>query len=497
MTSKPHSDQQHDILGRVSYQPSKNIQHQLAGTSDSPATTLSPSTDLTFNESASPLKFDNILQHEQSATRPVSSIQFHTKYDNILLSSHGSRGDGKLGEPISVINVWSIEQAQQSQSFQRRLISATPITSMQLFPTSPTLVLGGTATGHLHLWDLRVKSSLPLFALDKHANNISSECHGKQAVTSICTPNNVTSPYFMTSSISGHVCKWTLSQLNTPLSQSFTHDPHDPTTSDKVPIRSMDIPKSTTRFDTASSSSSPAPVTSNTHSSSPATPKPIAAPRRNSLSLFIGTVNGSVCRLHNDDDKSWHVQSQRGMHRAPINKVRAHPNGTFIPHLDDVIATCSYDWSFKVWHFRRECNQLYHHDNIANGAINDIAWSNAHPTVLCYGDDSGILGLHDLSGHLRNESTANSDWKFIPPHQNMASTSKTRSSNHNSKNNSSGSTGKRPPITTVRWSPNKQFVSTGDKLGRIALWSTTSHMASLPDSEWLVTQVKSKIQKVG
>lgn len=442
--TKKTQSQPADLLGQVGFQSSAN---DLLIPADSPrvhniddASFPSPS-----SLASAPLKFQSILRNESaSVSRPTAAIHFHSKYDNILLTGHGARSDGKIGAPQGTIAVWASDQSDSP--LQRTLIASAPITTLQLFPISPTLVLGGTSIGSIHLWDLRVKTALSVAAFDRHAVDI-SDCHGRHAVTSIRT-TAAASPFFITTSANGHICKWSLSQTNGPLSQSSAHDP---VVSDKVPIRTMDFPRSTrlSADDQKSTNRSP--------------------------SLFVGTSHGSVCRLETDG-KLWNVAPERGTHNAPVTSVRTHPGGMHVSHLDDVIATSSFDWSINVWHFRRgqDCKKLWTHDNSSNGTIYDMAWSTMHPTVVCYGDEAGVLSLHDLSGHLRNKSTGLAGWMFA--------------------SNSSGK-GRRPPITTLQWSNNDRFICTGDKLGNIGLWSTTSHMASLPDAEWMATFLKSKAQR--
>lgn len=429
---KPHAD----ILGTVGFQASRD---KLVP-AESPQTNNSD--DASFGthspNAAAPLRFHTVISDEYSSSnRPISAIHFHSKYDHILLSAHGARSDGKLGAPSGTIAVWASDQSDVP--LQRTLVSTAPITTLQMFSISPSLVLGGTTIGSIHLWDLRVRTTLPISAFDRHAVDI-SDCHARQPISSART-TITSSPYFITTSISGHVCKWSLSQPSGPISQSVANDP---VLSDKVPISTMDLPRSTRLSADDQKGGTNRPP-----------------------SLFVGTTHGAVCRLEADGEvgtKSWNVAPERGVHNAAVTAVRAHPGGLLVPHLDDVIASSSYDWGLNVWQFRRghACKLVWKYDNSTNGPIHDVAWSSLHPSVLCCGDDAGVLSVHDLSGHLRNDSTGQAVWKFAP-----------------------SAKGRRPPITSLQWSNNDRFICTGDKLGNITLWSTTSHMASLPDAEWM------------
>lgn len=441
-TVRKSSSQLVDLMGSVGYQPLREIY-------DPEETSQVSYTDDDFvrpqsSVQGAPLKFQFTLCDEvTSASRYVSAIKFHSKFDNVMLTAHSERYDGRLDVPQGTVGIWAMDRPQAS--LQRTLIAPAPLTTLELFPISPTVVIGGTSIGSVHLWDLRVKSALSVSAFDQHAVDI-SDCHGRRGVTRIQT-TAMSSPFFITTSASGHVCKWSLSQTDGPLSQSVAHDP---VISDKMLIRAMDFPRSTRLSADEKKGSNRSP------------------------SLFVGTSQGTVCRLE-ADGRLWNAALERGYHDAPVTAVHAHPSGMRVPQLDDVIATSSYDWSVNLWYFRRgqTCKKLWSYDNMSNGVVHDVAWSTIHPSVLCWGDEAGVLSLFDLSGHLQNSNTGSASWKFVP-------TKSTESC----------------AISTIQWSSNDRFICTGDTQGRISVWSTTSYMASLPDSEWMAQFLKSKANRI-
>lgn len=467
-----------DILGTVEFQISK---HELLHAADSVEATVTDDSSYSFvthstNGAAAPLKFHSTLCDENvSHSRRTSALYFHPKYEPILLSGHGRRHDGRSASE-GTIGVWAVDA--EDIPLQRALISTAPITNLQMFSISPTLVLGGTSIGGIHLWDLRVKTALPISAFDRHAIDI-SDCHARQPITSMRTCVT-SSPYFISTSASGYVCKWSLSQPSGPVSQSIANDP---VVSHKVCINCMDFPSSTRLSGSPSSTSASASILGDEVFNS------VAVTNHRSPSMFIGTAHGAVCRLEVDSDvkKAWTVASERGVHNAAVTSVKAHPGGLLVPHLDDVFASSSNDWTLKVWHFRRghECKQVWSYDNCSNGPIHDVAWSSLHPSVVCCGDEAGLLSFHDVSGHLRNEATGLPIWKFAP-----------KSTAEGTDKGTAAIKRKQPALTTLQWSNNDRFICTGDKTGNVVLWSTTSHMAILPDAEWMATFLKSQADRV-
>lgn len=386
-----------------------------------------------------PLRYEALINQNCFAGRPTRAMRFHTKYDNVLFTAHGAPSNGRLVSAQGMIAVWSLDLPQPS--LQRTLNAAAPITSLEVFPLSSTLVLAGTSVGSVLMWDLRVQTNLPISAFDTDFTDV-SDCHARRRVTSLRT-TVVSSPFFMSTSTTGHVCKWSLSQPHRPLSQTVLHDS---VMSGRVPITAIDFPASTRLSADERKVTNRAP------------------------SFFATTLHGSVCRVETDG-KLWSVSTDRGEHGATVTAVRAHPAGIRVPHLDDIIATSSHDWTVNVWSFRRgqECKKLWSYDNISNGIVNDVAWSQAHPTVLCSGDEAGVLSLFDLSGRLQNPKSQSSSWRFALP-----------------------DIVGRTPITSLQWSNNDRFLCAGDDGGNVHVWSTTSSMASLPDAEWTAHFLKSK-----
>lgn len=386
------------------------------------------------------------LQHQFTLSDPIASdmrrviaMRFHSKLDNILLSAHSSRSDGKFGAAESTVAVWSLEQPRPA--LQRTLLASSPITALEHFPISPTFVVAGTSVGSILMWDLRVKTALPIHTFDDHTTDM-RDFHDRRSITTLKT-TAVASPVFLSTTASGHVCKWSLSDPTHPISQAVVLDP---VRTVELAVHAADFPSSTRLSGHETKETNRPP------------------------SFFAGTLQGDVCRVETDKT-SWSVDSARGQHDAPVTALSAHPSGSRVPYLDDALATASFDWTVNVWHFRRgqPCKRVWSFDNAANGVVYDVAWSTLHPTVLCCGDEAGVISLFDLSGHVVNAKTDSSEWRFMPPGKSS-----------------------RDAITALQWSKNDRFICAGDAQGKISVWTATSSLATLPDAEWMGQFLKSK-----
>lgn len=426
-----------DIVGQVGRQPTLTPIPQ----EDSP---IANAPDDTVNGQdrvhGAPLHFRcRMSDAVATAMRPVTAMRFHSKHDDVILSAHAARTDGQHGAAEGIVNVWALHGA--APVLQRSLFAPAAITALEHFQISPTLVVAATSVGSILLWDMRAPSALPITAL-KHLQTDVSDCHGRRSVTSLRT-TAASSPFFVTTSAAGHVCTWSLSQPDRPLTQGVLRDAN---VSDRLYVSASDLPAST------SLSSRESKVV-------------VRAP-----AIFAGCLQGSVVRAE-ADGRVWRVAAERGMHSGAVTTVRAHPAALAAPALDDVVASAAYDWCVRVWAMRAgaPCRPLWRFDNVCDGVVHDVAWGTVHPSVLCAGDDNGILSVFDVSGRLRHPTTAKALWRFAPPEAQG-----------------------RAPISALAWGWNDQLLCAGDNRGDICAWATTSSLASLPDAEWLGQYFKSK-----
>lgn len=431
----PHRDgERSELMGQVGYSFDLGLFSTAEHTNVEGNATIQNSHSPAHNR---PLKYQFTLRDNASDMRPVTAVRFHHKFDNVVLTAHGCRTDDKPGHCQGTISVWEV--GEDHGSLQRSLISDSAISAMALPSISPTLVIAGTEGGTILMWDTRVKTALPVnfFQNDKSP---SPNFHGRQKITAVKTTSSA-SPYFVTTSAGGHICKWSLSKPDCPISKEIVHDASGTT---ELDIECLDFPR-TTRL----------------------TGEERGRPNRGTCT-FLGGMDGGVYRVHGSESV-WNMDSGRGQHQAGVTSISAHPFGNRVSFLDDVIATTSRDWTIRIWHFRRgqACVPLMCFDMISNGVVNDVAWSGQHASVFCTADDAGVLSLFDVSGQL--DGGQRRPWDFKVPDG---------CAQH--------------ALTSVQWSNNSSNVCAGDKAGRLSMWSCSSAFGGLPDAEWMEQYLKSK-----
>lgn len=394
-----------------------------------------------------PLQFEVTLRDDATALRRTTGLKMHTKFDDVILTSHGGRSDGKLSADPGVIGIWSLEEGRGV--LQRLLNCNSGISAMETPRISPTLVLAGTETGAVLVWDTRVKSGLPIHALEE-GNAVMNGFHDRQRVTGVKT-TFASSPFFVSTSERGTICKWTLSKPEMPLSK---HTLQENEAGGELSISSMDFPQSARLMDEGK----------------------IGGSRM--TSIFVGSENGGIHRV-NGAGSSWNVESgEVNLHEGAVTCVASHRFGHENGLVDDVVVTSSEDWSVKVWHFRKsqECVCLKRFDTIEHGVVNDVSWSNEHATLFCTGGEDGVLTLFDLSGELNgelngelSESGGRERWEFRREGQE-----------------------RKVAITSVQWDRMSRNVYCGDSEGAVSVWRSTSTLENLPDVSWMSRYVKRK-----
>lgn len=427
-----------ELLGDDEYLPDTHAawaetDEKVLGLSSAPSTTAESSAG-----NDSPLRYQMTLRDDKvTESRCVTGINFHTKLDDVVLTSHSQRADGKLGASQGTVAVWGLDAGRGA--LQRSLMATSPITAMELLSITPSLVIGGTGGGNIVMWDIRSKTALPVTTFGGEDCDVTTS-HGRQPVTAINT-TVVPSPVFCSASVSGYLYKWSLSKPDYPISMSIIEEN---TGASELMFSCLDFPRSTQLFDDN-----------------------LAASNRRTQ-VFAGTYDGSIYRLNNNGSQ-WSIEDGRAKHSASVTALSPHPFGHRVPFLEDIVVSSSYDWTMRLWLFRRgqPFQELALFDMIENGGVNDVQWSQKHPTIFCAGDEAGALSLFDVSSQLMPDGS--SSCQLTVPR-----------------------TTDRAALTRVQWDNNCQNICTGDVNGNIALWSCSSAFAGLPDAEWTAQYFKTQ-----
>lgn len=146
---------------------------------------------------------------DNSNGRAVTSLEWSLKHQELLLAAFSVSDEFNLNQANGLIQLWSLA-VRKTPEFT--FTCQTEVTSAIFHKFNPKLVIGGTYTGQILIWDTRGKS-LPVNKTPAGAKFHSHPiyCLG---VTGTPNANNILSV-----SNDGYLCTWSLSNLSKPIKE--------------------------------------------------------------------------------------------------------------------------------------------------------------------------------------------------------------------------------------------------------------------------------------
>lgn len=279
-----------------------------------------------------------------SRRRTITSMDWSPQHPELLVASYNANEDAP-NDPDGVALVWNLKYKNTDPEFIFHCQSAVMSTCFAKF--HPNLVIGGTYSGRIVLWDNRVNKRTPV---QRTPLSASSHTHPVYCVNVVGTQN---AHNLISVSTDGKVCSWSLDMLSQP--------------QDSMELQSK----------------------SN---------KAVAA---TSLSFLSGDANNfivgseecvtySACR---HGSKAGINELFEG-HQGPLTAVDTHcvPGAVdFSPYF----LTSSFDWTIKLWSIKQPYYIHSFEDN--NDYIYDVRWSPVHPALFASVDGEGRLDLWNLN----------------------------------------------------------------------------------------------------
>ena len=193
--------------------------------------------------------------------------------------------------------------------------SSSDILTANFSPFHPSLVIGGTYSGQVLLWDTRSRSALPVQKTPLTGASAGGHTHPIYSVEVVGTQN---ANNIISCSTDGVVCGWTVDMLSQP--QEYLELTVPP------PSKTEDI-----------------------------SPLCMAFPPSDPTSFLIGTEEGTMYPCHRYDRAGAKAGVDtrvryRG-HAAPVMSVNFH-SARGPMDLSDLVLTSSLDWTVKLWKVR-------------------------------------------------------------------------------------------------------------------------------------------------
>lgn len=237
--------------------------------------------------------------------RSVTSVDWSPKFPELFVAAYNKK-PLSINEPDGIAAVWNLHlQDRPEYVFHAQ----SDILSIAFSPFNSNLVVGGTYSGQILLWDTRSRHSN---AVLKTPLSTSGHTHPVYSLALLGTQN---ANSLVSASTDGVVCAWSLDMLARPQETlELVHPAHSKT--DEVSITSLGFPLGET------------------------------------ATFWCSTEEGNVYAAHRYDRAGAkagliHNEVYRG-HSGPVTGLDFHPAEGSVD-LSDLFLTSGVDWTVRLW----------------------------------------------------------------------------------------------------------------------------------------------------
>lgn len=246
-------------------------------------------------------------------------------------------------------------------------------------PTNQNLIIGGSYTGQIVVWDMKAASYRPIVTLS-HASLSSSFSTGasphQHPIYSIVT---IDSHLFATADTMGLMAIWDMNKLQQPievLSLSWTAGSVEPTAAPAAAQQEISATSMCFRDDNT---------------------------------FYVTSEDGGVFQGQRHGEYRGLIKALARTHEATITASDLHPSpspvrltGRSVPvsnNFSDLLLTASADWSVSLWSPRSSVAALHRFSYFSDYVL-DVAWAPSHPALFAACDGSGTLSVWNLNRDL-------------------------------------------------------------------------------------------------
>lgn len=299
-----------------------------------------------------------------SKKRMISGIDFSPKFNELVLASY-TKNPTAPHEPDGLVQVWNIHMHNRPEYV---FTAQSDILTAKFSPYHPNLIIGGSYSGQVLLWDTRAKAApvqkTPLTGYG-HAHPIYSvDIVGTQ------NANNIIS-----CSTDGVVCGWSMDVFAQPQELLELKNPSQA----KVAVEDV-------------------------------SPTCLSFPQTDPTFFLVGSEEGTIFPCHRYDRAGAKAGVDKKIsykgHMAPVMSVDFHPARGPVD-LGDLAISSSLDWSVKLWKIRAPAatstigagdgaiSPLI--DFVREDVVYDAKWSPVKPSVFALVDGAGWLEFWDIA----------------------------------------------------------------------------------------------------
>ncbi|KJE89338.1 hypothetical protein CAOG_008445 [Capsaspora owczarzaki ATCC 30864] len=281
-----------------------------------------------------------------SVHRAITSMQWSPKHPELLAVGYGIN-PASSQDPDGVVLLWNLHLPQRPELV---FTCQSAVMSVCLSKFHPNLIVGGTYSGSIVLWDTRAKTT-PV-----QRTPLTSACH-THPVYCLEMVGTQNAHNLISVSTDGRMCAWSMDMFAQP--QTKSEPRHE-----RLPILAATA---------------------------------LAFPEDEIAHFIVGGEDGTV-GLGSRHGRQAGVHSTLAGHHGPVTAVHSHPTINNYRDFNDLIISSSMDWSVKLW--SSKSRTPIHSFEASGDYIYDAQWSPVHPAVFATVDGASRLDLWNLNGDI-------------------------------------------------------------------------------------------------
>ncbi|XP_042192280.1 cytoplasmic dynein 1 intermediate chain 2 isoform X1 [Callorhinchus milii] len=279
-----------------------------------------------------------------SKHRVVTCMDWSPQYPELLVASYNNKEDAPH-EPDGVALVWNMKFKKPTPEYIFQCQSSVMSVSFARF--HPNLVVGGTCSGQIVLWDNRSNKRTPV---QRTPLSAAAHTHPVYCVNVVGSQN---AHNLISVSTDGKICSWSLDMLSQP--QDSIELMHKQ--SKAVAVTCMSFPLGDVN------------------------------------NFVVGSEEGSVYTACRHGSKAGISEIFDG-HQGPITGIHYHTAAGPVD-FSHLFITSSFDWTVKLWTTKNNKPLYSFEDN--SDYVYDVMWSPTHPALFACVDGMGRLDLWNLN----------------------------------------------------------------------------------------------------
>uniref|UniRef100_A0A3B5A3H4 Cytoplasmic dynein 1 intermediate chain 2-like n=1 Tax=Stegastes partitus TaxID=144197 RepID=A0A3B5A3H4_9TELE len=312
------------------------------------------------------------MDERWSKHRVVTCLDWSPQYPELLVASYNNNEDAPH-EPDGVALVWNMKYKKATPEYVFHCQSAVMSAAFAKF--HPNVVVGGTYSGQIVLWDNRSNKRTPVqrtplsaaahtvektpdtagrdFIYIHQKSKLSPSLSLQHPVYCVNVVGTQNAHNLISISTDGKMCSWSLDMLSQPQD-------------------SMELVFKQSKAVAVTSMSFPLGDVNN---------------------FVVGSEDGSVYMSCRHGSKAGISEMFEG-HHGPITGIHCH---TAAGPLDfsNLFVTSSFDWTVKLWTTKNNKPLYSFEDN--SDYVYDVMWSPTHPALFACVDGVGHLDLWNLN----------------------------------------------------------------------------------------------------